>query len=88
MTMQINTDEQAAISAVKQEISRLACAAMVEIISVEAAYWSDASLGWPEEGKSYAQLLMEGFRIVAKLGDQKFECRVSGGVVRCRPLQS
>ena len=38
----------------------------VEVLSVEEVTWPDASLGCPEPGKVYAQVLTPGYRIVLK----------------------
>lgn len=82
--MQRNAAEEAALSAAKQELSLLYGTAGIDILSIETAFWSDASMGWPEEGKSYVQILMEGYRIIAKIAGKSYECRVSGDVVRCK----
>jgi len=58
----------------------------IDILSVEAAVWPDASMGWAEPGYSYAQMLTEGYRITARSAGKLFECRVSGDNVRCMVL--
>jgi hypothetical protein len=36
----------------------------IEVISVEAVEWADASLGCPQPGQMYAQVVTPGFRVV------------------------
>lgn len=55
----------------------------LDFVSIEPAEWGDASMGWPEPGKSYAQVITEGFRITARGAGKLYECRVSGDNVRC-----
>ncbi len=59
----------------------------VDFISVEPEMWGDASMGWPEPGHSYAQMITEGYRITARAAGKIFECRVSGETVRCRVIE-
>lgn len=40
---------------------------------IEGVDWPDASLGYPEEGKSYAQVIMPGYRLVLSDGTADFE---------------
>ncbi len=59
----------------------------VDVLSVEPAEWPDASMGWAEPGRSYAQMLTEGYRITASSAGKLYECRVSGDNARCRVLK-
>ncbi|MFL6548970.1 MAG: hypothetical protein ACJ8OJ_09765 [Povalibacter sp.] len=45
----------------------------VSIILAESVTWSDGSLGCPEPGMLYTQALVRGYRVVATVGDQRFE---------------
>jgi hypothetical protein len=58
----------------------------VDFISIEPAEWTDASLGWPEPGKSYAQVMTDGFRITGRSAGKQYECRVAGDNVRCKAV--
>jgi len=40
---------------------------------IEDVDWPDASLGCPEEGKAYAQVIMPGYRLVLSDGIRYFE---------------
>jgi len=86
--MGMNDDARAreSVSRALEELARVAGGATVEVLLVEPATWPDASLGWPEEGRSYAQMLTEGHRVVAKIGGKKYECRLAGAMARCRQL--
>ena len=58
----------------------------IDFLSVEPVVWPDASMGWAEPGRSYAQMLTEGYRVTARSAGKLFECRVSGDNVRCMVL--
>jgi hypothetical protein len=61
--------------------------APIDFVSIEPAEWRDASLGWPEPGMSYAQMMTDGFKIMARSAGKLFECRVSGDNVRYRVIK-
>lgn len=50
----------------------------VAVVLVEEVVWSDASLGCPQPGMSYAQVITDGMRIILQAGDALFDYR-SGG---------
>ena len=45
----------------------------VTIASVEYTEWSDTSLGNPEDGMAYAEVITPGFKIVLEAGGQAYE---------------
>jgi len=53
----------------------------IDVKSVEAAEWRDASLGCPEEGKMYAQVITHGFRIILSAGGKDYEYHSSYSIV-------
>jgi len=59
----------------------------VVLTQAEKVTWSDASLGCPEPGGMYAQMLVEGFRVVAKTaaGSLTYNTDSGGKVVNCGP---
>lgn len=44
----------------------------IDVLSVEAVQWPDASLGCPEPGKMYIQMVTPGYRIVLSAGGQEY----------------
>lgn len=67
-----------------QEAATLAAAALlaeelsihanqVEVHSVEAVDWPDTSLGNPQPGKMYAQVITPGYRVVLRANDALYE---------------
>jgi hypothetical protein len=44
----------------------------IDVISLEAVDWPDASLGCPEPGKLYAQVITAGYRIVLQAAGQQY----------------
>ncbi|GAG38203.1 unnamed protein product, partial [marine sediment metagenome] len=64
----------------------------VRIVRVKAMTWPDTSLGCPEPGMTYLQVLTPGFLIVVKAGDRRFEYHTDeeSKVVLCeqgRPIE-
>ena len=59
----------------------------ITVRSVEAVEWSDASLGCPEPGMMYAQVITPGYRIVLEANGQSYEYHAGrkGTIVRCKP---
>ncbi len=57
----------------------------IAIVQATSVTWPDGSLGCPQEGMVYAQVLTPGYLIRLQSGDQKFEYHASRGteVVYC-----
>ena len=57
----------------------------VQVVSVTAADWSDTSLGCPQPGMFYAQVIVQGFKIVLSVGSAQTEYHADqkGRVVTC-----
>ncbi len=45
----------------------------VAVVKVEPVEWRDASLGCPEPGKVYAQVVTPGYRFVLRAGGKSYE---------------
>jgi hypothetical protein len=61
---------------------------VVEIAAIEAVEWSDASLGCPEPGKMYAQVITPGYRVLLQVEGEQFEVhtdREGRSAVICEP---
>ncbi len=61
--------------------------ANIKVASSEAVEWSDGSLGCPQPGMSYAQVITPGYRIVLQAGDKQYEYHTGEGdaaqVIHC-----
>ena len=57
----------------------------ITVVSVEAANWPDTSLGCPEPGMMYAQVITPGYRILLSYGGKTYEYHSDRGdrVVHC-----
>jgi hypothetical protein len=57
----------------------------IRLIEASAVVWPDSSLGCPQEGMAYSQVLTPGYLIRLEAGDQEFEYHASKGteVVSC-----
>ena len=60
----------------------------VVVQSVEAVQWPDSSLGCPQPGMMYLQVITPGFRVVLEAEGQVYEYHASQGrtVVLCHPI--
>ena len=47
--------------------------AQVKVVDLEEVTWPDASLGVPEPGKMYAQVLVKGYRVTLEATGRRFE---------------
>ena len=59
----------------------------VVLTRAEQLTWSDGSLGCPEPGRTYTQMLVPGFRVVAKTdaGELAYHTDSLGNAVSCAP---
>lgn len=51
----------------------------VTVVSSEAQEFNDSSLGCPEPGMSYMQVLTPGYRVIIEADGRRFDIRVAGG---------
>ncbi len=45
----------------------------IQLVSEDAVDWPDTSLGFPEKGMMYAQVITPGFKIILKAGNKLYE---------------
>lgn len=65
-------------------VQLVAAELQIEVAGVEERTWSDASLGCPEPGRFYAQVLTPGYRIVLRVDGGVYVYHSGPGrVVRC-----
>ena len=57
----------------------------VQVVSISQVDWSDTSLGCPQPGMFYAQIIVEGYKIILSAGGQQVEYHADqrGRVVMC-----
>ena len=59
--------------------------AEITVKAVEPIEWPDASLGCPQSGMMYAQVITPGYRIVLEVNGKSYEYHTGGGgIVRCQ----
>ncbi len=51
----------------------------IEIVEVEEVEWPDASLGCPQPGMVYAQVITPGLRVMMRVKDEVYEYHSGGG---------
>lgn len=50
----------------------------LEIVSVQAVNWPDSSLGCPQPGRSYLQVITPGYRALVRHADREVPVHMSG----------
>jgi hypothetical protein len=48
----------------------------IEVIRAEAVQWRDSSLGCPEPGMSYMQVIVDGYWVVVAAGGEELDYRL------------
>jgi len=51
----------------------------IKVASIEAVDWSDASLGCPEPGMAYAQVITPGYRLILTANGARYEYHTDQG---------
>jgi hypothetical protein len=61
----------------------------IEIVTAEARTWPDGSLGCPQPGMAYTQVVTEGYQVVVRVGGRALDYRGSGrsGFRLCEPAK-
>jgi hypothetical protein len=74
----MNTEEQLVAAARSDLAQRLGIAAEgIQVVSVEYIEWEDSSLGCPQPGMMYADVITPGYRIVLSAGGREYDYRTS-----------
>jgi hypothetical protein len=57
------------------------------IVAVEARDWPDSSLGCPQPGRAYAQIVTPGYRVVVEANGRQYDYHTNRAamIVRCTP---
>jgi hypothetical protein len=78
-------DELSAVEAAKKDLSRRLNVRQesIELAGpIEEVTWPDSSLGCPEPGMMYSQVLTPGYRFKLQSGDKLYEYHTGKGVVK------
>jgi hypothetical protein len=77
-----------AVELARDDLARRLALALdvIQLVSVEAVDWSDTSLGCPQPGMMYAQVITPGFLIVLEAMGQSYEYHTDedSSVVLCQ----
>lgn len=80
------------LTAMQADAARRAGAseAAVRVASVQPVTWPDASIGCPQPGMAYAQLLVPGWRVMLDAGSQRLDYHAARGGrwLHCPPQQA
>ena len=74
-TVEAPTGSEAAIALAKDDLAgRLGVAVeKITALGVESVEWPDTSLGCPQPGMMYAQVITPGYRIILRVGGEQYE---------------
>jgi hypothetical protein len=61
----------------------------IEVVRAEAVVWNDGSLGCPQPGMEYTQMLVDGYWVVLRAGGQDYDFRATqaGYFILCEGSQ-
>jgi hypothetical protein len=86
--MQAIPGSETALQAAKADLAKLTGVPedQISLVSVEAKEWSDSSLGCPQEGMMYAQVITPGYLMVLDANGQQYEYHTdqAANVVLCQ----
>lgn len=79
--MEVPAAAEPAVMAAKRDLASRASVKIedVEVTSFEAVEWSDSSLGCPQPGQMYAQVITPGYRVILKAAGQTYEYHTDRG---------
>ncbi|MGA9349783.1 MAG: hypothetical protein WBW48_13395 [Anaerolineae bacterium] len=74
-TVETPAGSETAIALAKEDLAGRLGVALEKItaLEVEAVEWPDTSLGCPQPGRMYAQVITPGYRIILKVGGERYE---------------
>ncbi|OGO40286.1 MAG: hypothetical protein A2Z04_05280 [Chloroflexi bacterium RBG_16_57_9] len=61
-------------------------AEQIQVVSIESVEWPDASLGCPQPGQMYIQVITPGYKVTLSAAGQRYEVHtdLKGRAVMCR----
>ncbi len=57
---------------------------LISVLTTEECTWGDTSLGLPDPGQSYAQVVVSGYRVVLGAAGGMYEYRFGDGIMKMR----
>lgn len=88
-SMPLNEQNRPMVERVQQQAAQQAKvdASAVNVVSIEAVEWSDGSLGCPQPGVMYPQVITPGYRVVVEANGTQYEYHtdMNTSVVYCAP---
>jgi hypothetical protein len=78
-SQETGTEQERAVATAVQALSdRLKVAAdEIQVVSVESVQFRDSSLGCPEKGKMYLQVITPGYQVLLRVEGETYDYRVS-----------
>lgn len=78
---EVPADAKAAVAWAREDLaSRLAVSeGAIELVSIEAVEWRDSSLGCPQPGQMYLQVITPGYRFVLRADSTTYEYHSARG---------
>ncbi len=66
---------EAKLQAIKDDLAARGVVGEVSVVRAESVTWRDGSWGCPEPGKQYTQALVDGMRVIVRVGTREFDYR-------------
>jgi hypothetical protein len=78
---------EAIVSAVREDLAQRSGTAPdgIHVVSARAMRWNDGSMGCPQPGRSYIQVIVDGFQVILEAQGRSYDYRTNsrGGFVLC-----
>ena len=75
------------LSAVRSDVAARSglAADAIRLVSARAMRWNDGSMGCPQPGQSYMQVILDGFQVILEAQGRSYDYRTDtrGGLVLC-----
>jgi hypothetical protein len=80
----LSPQEQKLVTAARDDLAKFinVSAGGIGLESIKAQQWADTSLGCPESGRMYAQVVTDGYQILLRSGGKLYDYRSNGTSVR------
>jgi hypothetical protein len=70
---------QAQLKAITDDLATRGVVGEVKVVSASSLTWNDGSLGCPQAGRMYPQVLTPGFRVVVSVAGKAYDYRFGAG---------
>jgi hypothetical protein len=73
---------QAQLTSITEDLATRGVNGDISVVSAYAVTWTDGSLGCPESGRMYPQVLTSGFQVIVSVAGKSYDYRFGAGAPR------